>query len=58
MSTILTLIIICAIAGVAIWLISMIPAPVPSIVKALLILLVVVLALAKVLPMLGVPATW
>ena len=49
MEILITLLIICAIAGVAIWLIGQIPAPIPPIVKSLGIIIVVVLALVKVL---------
>lgn len=53
MATLITLLVICLIVAVCIWLINQIPAPVPPIVRSIAIAIVIILALMKVLPMLG-----
>lgn len=53
MSVLITLLIICAIVAVLIWLIGQIPVG-PAILKSILIAIVVILAIIRVLPMLGI----
>lgn len=53
METIISLLIICAVVAVVIWLIDMITFG-PAILKQILIAIVVIIAILKIWPMLGV----